>query len=490
MAEMIRTHKTPNPTDYLSYFDRVQHADWDILKYLRFCQACIGPAQLNSEVVLSAWQRQLRQRANQPDESAASRAATLLQGYSSSKDRRSDRARAKGFLRRGNKPIRARSTVSLHVAGDNYGTIVATDANVSVGGLPGGGPNKQPINGPRKLLNNVTFDDYSEFESSDEEQNEASDEETLDDYDDMEELGSDSEYMTDSSEPDNSKEGELKKIDLLELLTSKGFTPDVLREYYPLPKFPKHLTAHLAQYEKVSTVAECRKLSYPLEVEWESADKDLLSCKYWIDIATETLMSLITESHGLLRQQDLGQGVWDGICWIVLDLAFTSLPSLMLQRRNLEHYSISVDPIPLCLTPRFDGIIRTRVSSIHPDPRLEYAVLQTSKNPGFNSSDSVRWNTDIGKLHAACRSMLRNLKSEVSYDEATIKKLAVVGILQSGPNFMFLVMSCIGRKLYYLRRGETLRLPTEVEQFQDMAPILTNIWKAVLPAAGVDSETF
>lgn len=146
---------------------------------------------------------------------------------------------------------------------------------MSVGGLPGGGPNKQPINGPRKLLNNVTFDDYSEFESSDEEQNEASDEETLDDYDDMEELGSDSEYMTDSSEPDNSKEGELKKIvskyggcvyepnlarysiidirdkDLLELLTSKGFTPDVLREYYPLPKFPKHLTAHLAQYEKV-----------------------------------------------------------------------------------------------------------------------------------------------------------------------------------------------------------------------------------------------
>lgn len=87
MAEMIRTHKTPNPTDYLSYFDRVQHADWDILKYLRFCQACIGPAQLNSEVVLSAWQRQLRQRANQPDESAASRAATLLQGYSSSKVR-------------------------------------------------------------------------------------------------------------------------------------------------------------------------------------------------------------------------------------------------------------------------------------------------------------------------------------------------------------------------------------------------------------------
>lgn len=60
-------------------------------------------------------------------------------------------------------------------------------------------------------------------------------------------------------------------------------------------------------------------------------------------------MSLITESHGLLRQQDLGQGVWDGICWIVLDLAFTSLPSLMLQRfvaspTSLPHYHIAPFP--------------------------------------------------------------------------------------------------------------------------------------------------
>lgn len=118
------------------------------------------------------------------------------------------------------------------------------------------------------------------------------------------------------------------------------------------------------------------------------------------------------------------------------------------------------------------------VSSDHPDLRLEYGVVKASEDPKFKSSDSAKWGTDMGKLHAACRSMLRHLKAQVSYDDATIKKLAVVEILHAGPNFMFVVMSCIGRELYCLRREEMVRLPTELEQFQDMAPVLTNIWRA------------
>lgn len=100
-------------------------------------------------------------------------------------------------------------------------------------------------------------------------------------------------------------------------------------------------------------------------------------------------------------------------------------------RRDTPLHALETDPHPITRSSsRFDGIVRTREPSTLHTSRLEFGVVEVSRK--FEKSDSLKWNSDMGKLHSACRSMLRILKTAVRNDPATVKKLAVVGILQAG----------------------------------------------------------
>lgn len=80
--------------------------------------------------------------------------------------------------------------------------------------------------------------------------------------------------------------------------------------------------------------------------------------------------------------------------------------------------------------PRFDGVVRTRPG--YSGEPYELGLFEVSSKFGPSGTDALKWDKDRTKLIAGCRAMLYRLKELVNNDDATVKKLRVVGVLQAG----------------------------------------------------------
>ncbi|KAI5847175.1 hypothetical protein DFP73DRAFT_370702 [Morchella snyderi] len=208
----------------------------------------------------------------------------------------------------------------------------------------------------------------------------------------------------------------------------------------------------------------------------QEEETDLESLKMWVDHCYVYIFYLLTKSHDFLHQPSLGEGVWEGIYWTIVDMSFTSLPEIMIQRRDtiLNALDSELEPV-VDIRHRFDGIIRTRDL-----PRisrtLEFGVIEVSRQ--YSGDTATKWNSDMKKLYAACRSILNDLKTVVNHHPPTMKQLAAVGILQAGPYTMVLVMRCLGHNLFFLRRGGQWKIPTLAEEVPQFRRVLSAVWLA------------
>ncbi|KAI5840739.1 hypothetical protein DFP73DRAFT_173776 [Morchella snyderi] len=194
----------------------------------------------------------------------------------------------------------------------------------------------------------------------------------------------------------------------------------------------------------------------------------------WINRAYEHVVSLLT--HSSLLSQPLGEGAWEGIYWNIIDLVFTNLNDLWLQRRDIPLSCASTDTTLLVDTAyRHDGVILTR--QVEHLPRvLEFGAIEVSRR--WEGDNASKWNNDIAKLYVGCRAMLNALKKVVHNDPATVRKLSVVGIIQAGPSTMVFIMRCFGPHLYTLRRGSRHALPNHISHIHKLSRVLSAIWIA------------
>ncbi|KAL7268993.1 hypothetical protein RUND412_008364 [Rhizina undulata] len=150
---------------------------------------------------------------------------------------------------------------------------------------------------------------------------------------------------------------------------------------------------------------------------------------------------------------------------------------------NLAHWSI-IDSLDAQLTDilAINGLSRKTLNGhfqMSQFPELLKRHLRLFKlSKRFQNYDSVKWNTDMAKLHTGCRSILRLLKTVVNNDPLTIKKLAAVGILQAGRVTVVLITTCIGSNLFYLKRGLAWELPLELHEVNNIRDIINAFWKA------------
>lgn len=89
------------------------------------------------------------------------------------------------------------------------------------------------------------------------------------------------------------------------------------------------------------------------------------------------------------------------------------------------------DPNPELNYPvRYDGILHTREILPQSGRRLEFALVEISRElKGYNSK---KWLGDLTKLYAGCLAILRDLKEVVSHHAPTVAKLAAAAVLQAG----------------------------------------------------------
>ncbi|KAI5847415.1 hypothetical protein DFP73DRAFT_525732 [Morchella snyderi] len=237
-----------------------------------------------------------------------------------------------------------------------------------------------------------------------------------------------------------------------------------------VPRCPSWFLSRCDEYQTLRHITACETIaSLP-----PTNDADPLTIR-WVDRAYEHVMNLLAHSHNLLSRP-LGEGAWEGIYWVIIDRAFTNSPDLWLQRRDTTLQAISQDITPLVLTAyRYDGVIRASQLSYLSKP-LEFGVIEVSKR--WEGDSASKWNNDMAKLYVGCRAMLNGLKAAVNHDPNVMTKLAVVGIIQAGPNTVVMIMRFIGPNLYTLRRGARHSLPKDMENIHSLQNVLASIWIA------------
>ncbi|RPB10036.1 hypothetical protein P167DRAFT_566880 [Morchella conica CCBAS932] len=241
--------------------------------------------------------------------------------------------------------------------------------------------------------------------------------------------------------------------------------PELNEDY---PQCPAWFSAHADKYKMVRDLPACDKVS-----ELKDPQHDPFVIR-WINRSYEHIVSLLTHSH--LLSQPLGEGAWEGIYWNIIDLSFTNLPDLWLQRRDIPLSCAATDTTLLVdAAYRHDGVILTRQLG-HLPQVLEFGAIEVSRR--WEGDNASKWNNDIAKLYVGCRAMLNALKQVVHHDAETVKKLSVVGIIQAGPNTMVFIMRCVGPNLYTLRRGSRHSLPNHIAHIHTLDRVLAAIWIA------------
>ncbi|RUP47013.1 hypothetical protein BC936DRAFT_146227 [Jimgerdemannia flammicorona] len=119
---------------------------------------------------------------------------------------------------------------------------------------------------------------------------------------------------------------------------------------------------------------------------------------------------------------------------------------------------------------RLDAIIKTDA-----DAYYEYGAVEVAKS--FRGVKSTKWLTDSLKLAKTLHDMLFRLEELVDHQDSLVKKLRVVGLVNSGLKCQILQMSHPNGYVCLLERNELLEVPTVVENLRDLFMLLKGIWQ-------------
>ncbi|KAF7954591.1 hypothetical protein EAE96_005711 [Botrytis aclada] len=241
-------------------------------------------------------------------------------------------------------------------------------------------------------------------------------------------------------------------------------------EESPLPRFPLELLQALEKYEKAN--------SYEHSCQIERT----MSCKgdiKWIGDVSCHIVRLL-ENSGRIFDEELSEGVWDCLVYPrFLDEVFCEIPELVLQRKEISLSATRYQPYSYFITePRYDAIARRRKLSADGSSQSCYELLVLETIRKWEGELAAKWVNDFDKLVGGLRSMLCHIGELVENDPTVMKKIKVVGILQAGRRHQLLIMSCIGKDVFYLKCGHIHELPGELKDMKKLQYIFASYWKA------------
>lgn len=274
--------------------------------------------------------------------------------------------------------------------------------------------------------------------------------------------------------------GEVKPIHFSILDAESITTLDLVREdceqitdcveESPLPRFPLELLQALEKYEKANSYEHSclieRTMSHRGDIKWIG------------DVSCHIVRLL--ENSGTIFDEDLSEGVWDCLVYPrFLDEVFCEIPELVLQRKEISLSATRYQPYSYFINePRFDAIARRRKLSADGSSQSCYELLVLETIRKWEGELSAKWLNDFDKLVGGLRAMLCHIGELVENDPTVMKKIKVVGILQAGRRHQLLIMSCIGKDVFYLKCGHVHELPGELKDMKKLQYIFASYWKA------------
>lgn len=143
---------------------------------------------------------------------------------------------------------------------------------------------------------------------------------------------------------------------------------------------------------------------------------------------------------------------------------------------------------------RFDGIVRA-----NGDEDFEYCLMEVAKS-SRGGQTATKWIDTIFKVAKALHDMMNHLSEYVDNKENIVRKLQLVGLINSGElclrthcmrtifnrrklllnsglKAQLIRMSCPRGYVCLLTRGVPQEVPTSVKCFQALFPLMTTIWQ-------------
>ncbi|RUS27561.1 hypothetical protein BC938DRAFT_483065 [Jimgerdemannia flammicorona] len=119
---------------------------------------------------------------------------------------------------------------------------------------------------------------------------------------------------------------------------------------------------------------------------------------------------------------------------------------------------------------RLDAIVKT-----DDDAYYEYGAVEVAKT--FRGMKSTKWLTDNLKLAKALHDMLVRLELLVDNRESLVKKLQIVGLVNSGLKCQVLRMNHPNGYVSLIKRDQLYEVPTIIEHLPDLFKLLNSIWR-------------
>lgn len=175
-----------------------------------------------------------------------------------------------------------------------------------------------------------------------------------------------------------------------------------------------------------------------------------------------TLIDKLSESHANLSPY-LREGFFDSSInpWFI-DALFLGgkCPNLFISRKEIQSY------IPNC-PEKFDAIFRYVNGII----AFDVGVVEVSGGTA-NVNNDTKTDKDLAKCHRAMAGQLQILGDLVEWEWEDVKKLQVIGMINSGWNMTILRMGFVTTNVTWVKQHKTMRIPLVGGMLKNVFPLL------------------
>jgi hypothetical protein len=257
---------------------------------------------------------------------------------------------------------------------------------------------------------------------------------------------------------------------------------EISSQILALPQLDELMVKSMSRFAGAMTTAKLREVlemtSYRPKGEPYNLEKYYDA--EWVDLVVRKMLPLFGDFNQLLRKSH-PEGWYDFNIWsLVVDHCMQDLEGVEMLRKESTSLATTIrknrkrtrtEKGNHSKTGRRLGAIIGAVG----DGYHEYGAIEVAKS--LRCVTSAKWLLDNIKLAKALHDMLFRLHQVVDHKDASVKKLQVVGLVNSGLKCQVMRMNHPNGYVCLLKRSKLQEVPITVERLPDLFKLLSSVWQ-------------
>ncbi|KAL0639095.1 hypothetical protein Q9L58_001778 [Maublancomyces gigas] len=266
----------------------------------------------------------------------------------------------------------------------------------------------------------------------------------------------------------------------MESLFSKPAWQEIRSHVPALPPADPSMAKLMSEFAVTETTIKLRKLLHQtaaLQGETYNREKD-----YDLEWVCFVVRKMVTLFEGSDLFSDNLEGWYDVNIWsLIVDHCLQNLEGMKTVRkestcmatakRKNQKRTKTGKGNHTKIGRRFDGIVRT-----NGDEDFEYGLMEVAKT-SRGGQTATKWIDTIFKVAKALHDMMSHLAEYVNYKEDTVRKLQLVGLINSGLKAQLIRMNCPKGHVCILTRSTPQEVPTSIKGFRALFHLMTTVWQ-------------